>query len=117
MHISPRHIIDNFLDEVKSLIRQGLFDMAVGPDERAAMIALGLRSQWEVAEYIETLEADDFAEGPKPDDNPLFGGYVWVFGPEIEGSQFYIKLKVRDRRQVFCMSFHPAKYPLRCPYR
>lgn len=117
MYISPRHIINDFLDEVKGLIRQGRFDMVIGSDEEDAMIALGLSSQWDVAEYIEALEVEDYAEGPKPDDNPLFGGYVWVFGPEIEGSQFYVKLKVRDCREVFCMSFHLAKYPLRCPYR
>lgn len=50
-------------------------------------------------------------------------GEVWVFGKEIEGVSFYIKIKldlINGREIVKCLSFHPEdpeKHPLEFPYR
>lgn len=57
----------------------------------------------EVSEYMETI-TDDL-------DNCLPKFYA--FAKEIKNKNVYIKVKIRDRekRKVFCVSFHFARYP------
>lgn len=65
----------------------------------------------EISEYMETF-IDDL-------DNSLPKFYA--FGKEIKSKDVYIKVKIRDRqkRKVFCVSFHFARYPFpKClPYK
>ena len=67
---------------------------------------------------ILNLTVDDYCEGPDPDrDMP---GEVWVFGISTSGTDIYIKLKlapVGSQTIAKCLSFHPAKHPLRFPFR
>ncbi|MBO8128236.1 MAG: type II toxin-antitoxin system MqsR family toxin [Peptococcaceae bacterium] len=117
MSLSPPDAIETFLQQVRRLIDIGRFDLVIRKETRAAMVALGFSSKWEVAAVVKNLAVSDYAEGPCPDDNPNHTGDIWVFGPEIEGNQYYLKIKVRDRPEVVCLSFHIPKWPLRCPYR
>lgn len=82
-----------------------------------AMEWLGL-TKANCRDEILNLTIDDYCEGPDPDrDMP---GEVWVFGINTSGTDIYIKLKlapVGSQTIAKCLSFHPAKHPLRFPFR
>ena len=61
-----------------------------------------------VNDYSETL-----SDVNNPDSPPLY-----VFGKTINAKDVYIKVKIRNRanRQVFCLSFHFAQFPISKPY-
>lgn len=69
---------------------------------------------------ILALTPDDYSAGPEPDDNPLRGGFVWIFGAEVHGQHVYIKLKLVEDgplRHATCVSFHRAERPMHFPFR
>lgn len=55
-----------------------------------------------ISDYIETIA-----------DTVKTGSRFYVFGIEIEGKEIYIKEKLRAERNIFCISFHFAKFPLK----
>lgn len=109
--------VQAFLDEAKQLVEAGRFDLVLRKETREAMTFLGYMSKSEVACVISQLTVNDYVEGPVPDDDPNRSGEVWVFGPLVEGTQFYVKVKIRKLPEVVCLSFHPPIKPLDCPYR
>jgi hypothetical protein len=58
----------------------------------------------EISDYLETFIDDKDSSLP-----PFF-----AFGKTIKNNDVYIKIKIRDKRnlKVFCVSFHLARYPL-----
>lgn len=64
---------------------------------------------------IKDLVAEDYSEGPVPDD---FGvAPLWVFGKDFKGREIYIKIQIIGLDTV-CISFHeaehhPMDYPLK----
>ncbi|MCH5342425.1 MAG: type II toxin-antitoxin system MqsR family toxin [Acetatifactor sp.] len=66
----------------------------------------------DVKEVLKKLKVEDYIESIKDNrkiDSPPF----WVFGTEISENQIYIKEKLRDHNNIFCVSFHFPKYPLK----
>lgn len=64
---------------------------------------------------IRSLAAEDYSEGPNPDDNGI--APLWVFGKEYKGKEIYIKIQI-VRLNTICISFHEAEhhpmyYPLK----
>ncbi len=59
-----------------------------------------------VKEYAETLVDRDDSKPP----------LLFVFGKEINGKQVYIKLKVKAKRRILCLSFHYAEHRMEHPY-
>lgn len=68
-------------------------------------------------ELIEALRVEDFSEGPL--DDRLYGvGSMWVFGKTYRKVEIYIKISMGvPGGQVICISFHPAEYPIRYPFK
>ncbi len=65
---------------------------------------------------IKELVVADYSEGPM-DDVVFMGSPLWVFGKEVKAKEIYIKLSMGFAgRQVLCISFHVAEYPMNYPY-
>ena len=70
--------------------------------------------------FIEYLEVKHYWKGPESDDKDEYDHDWWFFGREIDSSIFYIKIRIKTKgnKQVVCLSFHPAKYPItNFPYK
>lgn len=58
---------------------------------------------------IVSLVVGDYYKGPKQDLDPLRSGDIWKFKKNIDGRQFYIKVKivqVNGEDIVKCLGFH-----------
>lgn len=82
------------------------------PENRDALLDLDLTAYIR-QEIIYNLKAENYVEGPKPDDN-LKGEEIWEFGTKYDGIDIYIKLQVQKKGPKFakCISFHRAKYEI-----
>ncbi len=73
--------------------------LALDYDEKDVIsVVLGLSKQ----DYVKTVE------DRKREHSPPF----WIFEKLIQERSVYIKIKLRKEKNVFCMSFHFAKYPI-----
>ena len=55
------------------------------------------------------LVADDYYKGPKKDLDPDKPGDIWEFKKQIDGKQFYIKVKITQENEediLKCLGFH-----------
>lgn len=55
------------------------------------------------------LVVGDYYKGPKQDFDPAQPGDIWEFKKDIDGEQFYVKLKIQKRNGedvLKCLSFH-----------
>lgn len=66
---------------------------------------------------IESLEVEDYIEGPVVDRlNQL--GEMWVFGKDVKEREVYIKIMLSEHcKQTICISFHLAEYPLKYQFK
>lgn len=66
---------------------------------------------------IKNLRTEDYVQGPVDDMlNKL--GEMWVFGKDLRGQEFYIKIMLGGENcQTICISFHPAERPLKYPFK
>lgn len=64
-------------------------------------------SKLDISNYSETLFDRD-------DDNPPL---LYVFGKNINKKEVYIKIKIKPRDRILCLSFHYAKYKMSYPYK
>lgn len=80
---------------------------------------LGVSSQPGRRLIIEGLVVADYCEGPLANRDPApHGGDLWVFGKDIRGEPYYLKLQIgHTNRSAICVSFHPAEYELRFPFK
>ncbi len=86
---------------------------------RDAPLDLGL-SERQRDDVLLALQPEDYVAGPLPDDDPAWGGDVWVFGACVHGEDVYIKLKlagVEPLQHAVCISFHKAERELSFPFR
>ena len=58
------------------------------------------------------LTAADYIESVRDNQKPGSPDFR-VFGKEISGKEIYIKEKLRNNDEIFCISFHYARYPLK----
>lgn len=55
------------------------------------------------------LVVGDYYKGPKQDFDPAQPGDIWEFKKNVDGEQFYVKLKIQNRNGqdvLKCLSFH-----------
>ena len=81
---------------------------------RDGLVAVGITKR-QREDVIRSLAPEDYCSGPLPDETRP--GDVWVFGKHVEGTEVYIKLKLTQTEAPKCLSFHPAEYKLRYPFR
>lgn len=78
------------------------------------LISLGLTIP--VAEQlIFSLTEEDYVGGPEADKDGSLGE-IWFFCRLESGQQMYIKLKLAGNKAK-CLSFHPAEYLVKQPYK
>jgi hypothetical protein len=61
---------------------------------------------------VMSLTPYHYVSGPDNDRDSTRGGFVYVFGCELDGIELYIKLKCEESRGCVCISFHEAEHPL-----
>lgn len=107
-----------FLKEMKSIVRAGRFSLIEREKNLNALTSLGLTKKNVIQALLE-LSVTDYCSGPADDETDDRPGKIWVFGIEVFGSEFYVKLKifeVGNKKYVKCLSFHPPERPLRRPW-
>lgn len=103
--------VEDFLEECGKLIDNRRIDLFLNdPDNRSTMHLLGYNPK-AIMQEIKDLKSSDLHEGPKEDKDKKHGGQVWIFKKTVCSIRLYIKLKIRirDGKEVFLMSFHPDK--------
>jgi len=110
--------IDMFLCKARELLNSNSFDLVPRKKNIDSIKSSGLTIK-HVKDIIHDLSYKNYYRGPTSDFGYGREGYVWEFGYNVDGIEFFIKLKIEERlgRQcLICLSFHVAKYPLDYPY-
>jgi hypothetical protein len=67
---------------------------------------------------LESLETEDYSEGPLG--GAMYGGgaEMWVFGRMVKHREIYIKVTMgMAGAATICISFHVAEYPMKYPFK
>ncbi|MCR4427386.1 MAG: type II toxin-antitoxin system MqsR family toxin [Firmicutes bacterium] len=115
MTVVSRTQVRCFLDRAKALIVEGKWNLVKRQKNLDALAFMGWTEEV-VLETLCSLAVENYVTGPEGD-RGFPGEEVWTFGIETDNGEYYIKLKVRTGDGLVCLSFHPAEYPLRYPYR
>jgi len=111
--------IEKFLNVAKNLMKSGAFDFVPRKKNMDSIKEAGLTIK-HVKEIIMGLTYKNYYRGPNKDLGSNREGFIWEFGYDIEGTDFYIKLKVEKRGEkecLVCLSFHKAEQLLVYPYK
>jgi hypothetical protein len=110
-------------DEVEQFLRNfkvklNVFGVTYVGREKNAQTLLDM--EWvssKRTDVLKELEVTDYCEGPL--DETMHGaGNMWVFGKEISGTEFYIKIAMgRTNNNTICISFHTSEQPLNYPFK
>lgn len=104
--------IADFLASAKKLMVAGEYLFVTRRKNLQALSECGLTVA-DVKSEIIGLHVGDYYKGPKRDFDQTQPGDIWEFKKNIEGRQFYVKLKIQSRnvRDVLkCLSFHEDEY-------
>lgn len=105
--------ISAYLMQVKKLISVGKYDFVPRRKNLQSLAQYGL-TVTDAKNEILDLTAKDYYAGPKSDKDPERPGDIWEFKKEIDGIQFYIKVKIVlvDGDYVLrCLGFHESDFP------
>lgn len=98
--------ISVFLEDAKRLISSGKYDFVPRRKNMQALAAHGFTIA-DAKDEILGLVVSDYYKGPKQDfDRP---GVIWEFKKNIDGIQFYIKIKIVQENGedvLKCLGFH-----------
>ncbi len=102
----------SFLAQVKKLMAVGKY---VFVSRRKNMQALAYHGMTlvDVKDEIMGLVVEDYYKGPKQDFDLEQSGDIWEFKKDIDGKQFYVKLKIQKQNGediLKCLSFHEDDY-------
>lgn len=100
--------VSAFLQDAKILLSTGRFTLIPRKKNMQTLARYG----WTIADVkdeILGLVVTDYYKGPKQDLDAERPGDIWEFKKEIDGGQFYVKLKISpigSGRILKCLSFH-----------
>lgn len=100
-------IID-FLEMAKRLIVAGKYDFVPRRKNMQSLARYGLTIMDAKGELID-LVVGDYYKGPKQDFDTTRPGDIWEFKKNIDGTKFYIKLKIVQEngdKILKCIGFH-----------
>jgi hypothetical protein len=100
--------IVSFLEKMKRLIAAGKYDFVPRRKNMQALARHGLTIADAKAEIL-GLVVDDYYKGPKRDFDPDKSGDIWEFKKDVDGTQFYVKVKItqEDGASILkCLGFH-----------
>ena len=121
--------VKRFLKELRKILDSGNYSLEILPykacegpnDEYCTLKTMDYLDydDEDVIEELIKLTEKDYMESMADSMNKLCNPFH-VFGRVIQNKEIYIKVKIRDivNGEVFCISFHFAKYPLKeFPYK
>lgn len=97
-----------FLTKAKKLLTTGKFDFVPRRKNMQSLAQFGLTIA-DAKNEISELVVGDYYKGPKNDLDPNRPGDIWEFKKNIDGIQFYVKIKiVQENGQdvLKCIGFH-----------
>jgi hypothetical protein len=97
-----------YLVQVKTLLSNGKYDFVPRRKNMQALAQHGLTITDAKSEIL-GLVVSDYYKGPKQDYDPNRPGDIWEFKKNIDGKQFYVKVKIvweNGEDILKCMSFH-----------
>ena len=97
-----------YLAEVKRLLSAGKYDSVPRRKNMQALAQHGLTIT-DAKNEILGLVVADYYKGPKQDHDPNRPGDIWEFKKDIDGMQFYVKVKIfRENGEdiLKCIGFH-----------
>lgn len=97
-----------FLERAKRLLSEGKYDFVPRRKNMQALAQHGLTIA-DAKEEILGLVVGDYYKGPKPDLDPDKPGDIWEFKKQIDGKQFYVKVKITQNNGediLKCLGFH-----------
>lgn len=100
--------ISTFLAKMKRQVSAGKYDFVPRRKNMQALAQHGLTIS-DAKDEIFGLVVEDYYKGPKQDLDPLKPGDIWEFKKNIDGQQFYIKVKIVQVNGVDivkCLGFH-----------
>ncbi|MCR4673341.1 MAG: type II toxin-antitoxin system MqsR family toxin [Lachnospiraceae bacterium] len=100
--------IASYLIKVKRLVSTGEYDLVPRRKNMQALAQHGLTIT-DAKNEILGLVVGDYYKGPKQDLDPNRPGDIWEFKKDIDGIQFYVKIKiVKENGEdiLKCLAFH-----------
>lgn len=100
--------INVFLEKAKSLVASGKYDFVPRRKNMQALAQYGLTITDAKTEIL-GLVVGDYYKGPKHDLDPNKPGDIWEFKKQIDGTPFYIKIKITQQSGedvLKCIGFH-----------
>ena len=97
-----------FLEKMKRLVTVGKYDFDPRRKIMQALAQHGLTIP-DAKNEILGLVVGDYYKGPKQDLDPNRPGDVWEFKKDVDGTQFYVKVKVVQENGediLKCLGFH-----------
>ena len=97
-----------YLSEVKKLLSMGKYDFVPRRKNMQALAKNGLTIT-DAKNEILGLVVGDYYKGPKQDLDSNRPGVIWEFKKNIDGMQFYVKVKIvkeNGENILKCLSFH-----------
>jgi len=117
----PIKNVNQYLLRIKEAISKGRYEYIGSRKENVDSLAKAGLLPTHVKECILSLTYLDYFNGPEEEKDPRYpkGEYMF-FGCNINGYEFYIKVKLLNRdleEFCICLSFHIAKGPINYPYK
>lgn len=100
--------ITAYLAKVKGLLSAGKYDFVPRRKNMQALAQHGLTIV-DVKNEILSLIVSDYYKGPKKDLDPNRPGDIWEFKKNVDGIQFYVKVKIvkeNGEDMLKCLGFH-----------
>lgn len=100
--------IATYLARIKQLLSAGKYDFVPRRKNMQALAEHGLTIN-DAKNEILGLDVDDYHKGPKKDFDPGHPGDIWEFKKNIDGSPFYVKVKIVEENGesiLKCLGFH-----------
>ena len=114
MSVSSKNDITLFLLHFKS-VAQKKFMLIPRKKNMTAITKRGLTIK-DVKNAIYGLTYKNYIEGPSKDRDKK-SSFLWIFGVELDGIEFYIKLSDNFKGDVAkCISFHEPEFECEYPY-
>lgn len=105
-------MILSYLSKVKKLLTEGKYDFIPRRKNMQALAQYGLTIK-DVKNEILDLRVKDYYKGPKQDYDAKRPGEIWEFKKNIDGTVFYIKVKIVEENGeevLKCLGFHEDEF-------
>ncbi len=115
MNSSKEVLIKLFLQKLKKAIEENGLELVKRRENMKTMAKLGINIDV-VEDILSNLKAESYEDGPKDDEDPLYGGTVWIFKEAIREKVIYIKIKLVHINNIDiakCISFHFDMPPIK----